>query len=300
MTTLFALRPGLSVLAAILFGAAFSGAPIHAQQPTSQPSIVQQPAPQPSAPVSVPAAAPQQAFERVPLTAGRSTVLTTDFDIVRIAVTNPAIADAVVVQPREVLIDGKAPGTISLIIWGGGARKQYDIVVDPGVAALQQQFQKLFPGEDIRVSLTDEALVLSGNASSNSVMLRAGEIAGASSSKAKVINLLQLPGGSESQQVMLQVRFAEVNRRAISELGVNLFVNRTGWAARATTGQFAAPTFDSDTDYLRRFPEPVLLLEGRGDRRRRSGAEAEGLLPESRRAEPDGLQRPGGELPRGR
>ena len=43
-------------------------------------------------------------------------------------------------------------------------------------------------------------------------MLRAGEIAAASSAKSKVINMLQLPGGSESQQVMLQVRFAEVNR----------------------------------------------------------------------------------------
>src|SRR5262249_3278011 len=53
-------------------------------------------------------------FEKVHLTAGRSTVLTTDFDVQRIAVTNPAIADATVVQPRESLIDGKGQGTISL------------------------------------------------------------------------------------------------------------------------------------------------------------------------------------------
>ncbi len=66
------------------------------------------------------------------LTAGRSTVLTTDFDITRIAVTNPAIADAVVVRPREVLVDGKAPGTVSLIVWGGDQRKHYDVVVDRG------------------------------------------------------------------------------------------------------------------------------------------------------------------------
>ena len=57
-------------------------------------------------------------FERVVLTAGRSTVLDTPFDITRIAVTNPAVADAVVVQPREVLIDGKGAGTVSLIVWG--------------------------------------------------------------------------------------------------------------------------------------------------------------------------------------
>ena len=47
--------------------------------------------------------------ERVPLTAGRSTVLRTDFDIMRIAITNPAVADATVVQPREILVDGKSP-----------------------------------------------------------------------------------------------------------------------------------------------------------------------------------------------
>ena len=67
--------------------------------------------------------------ERVALTAGRSTVLSTAFDITRIAVTNPAVADAVVVQPREILIDGKAAGTVSLIVWGAQERRQYDVVV---------------------------------------------------------------------------------------------------------------------------------------------------------------------------
>src|SRR5829696_1665444 len=72
-------------------------------------------------------------FERLLLTAGRSTVLVTPFDVTRIAVTNPAVADAVVVKAREVLIDGKGAGTVSLIVWGENERRQYDIVVDPGV-----------------------------------------------------------------------------------------------------------------------------------------------------------------------
>ena len=97
------------------------------------------------------AAAPAQGFEKVVLTAGRSTVLPTDFDITRIAVTNPAVADAVVVQPREILIDGKSAGTVSLIIWGVGRRAQFDVVVEPGVSTLQQRLQALFPGEDITV-----------------------------------------------------------------------------------------------------------------------------------------------------
>jgi pilus assembly protein CpaC len=203
------------------------------------------PRPAPAAPSTQ---APQDpaSYERILLTAGRSTVLATDYDITRIAITNPAIADATVVQPREILIDGKAPGTVSLIIWGTGARKQYDIVIDPGVAALQQQFQALFPGEDIRVNITDEAMILAGSVSSNEIMLRAGEIATASSGKLKLINLLGLPGGNESQQVMLQVRFAEVNRRAISELGGTLAANRTEFAARVTTQQFGEINIDQD------------------------------------------------------
>src|SRR5688500_123830 len=80
---------------------------------------------------------PAEGFERIHITAGRSTVLTTDFEIARIAVTNPLIADATVVQPREILIDGKAPGTISLIVWGAGRRAQYDLVIAPGVTNLQ-------------------------------------------------------------------------------------------------------------------------------------------------------------------
>ena len=78
--------------------------------------IAAQNAAQPAAPAAQ--ATDTSGFERVVLTAGRSTVLNTPFDVTRIAVTNPAVADAVVVQPREVLIDGKSAGTVSLIVWG--------------------------------------------------------------------------------------------------------------------------------------------------------------------------------------
>jgi pilus assembly protein CpaC len=199
-------------------------------------------------------------YQRVPLTVGRSTVLNTEFDVVRIAVTSPAIADAVVVAPREILIDGKGPGTVSLIVWGTGTRTQYDIVVEPGISVLQQQFRQLFPGENIQVSFSDQAVILSGNVSTNAVMLRAGEIALATSPKLQVINMLQLPGGAESQQVMLQVRFAEVNRRALQEAGISFFTTLAGFKdtlARTTTQQFAAPDFEDDklvfSDFLNLF-----------------------------------------------
>jgi pilus assembly protein CpaC len=200
------------------------------------------------------------ALPRLSLTAGRSTVLAVDFDISRIAITNPAIADAVVVAPREILIDGKAAGTISLIVWGEGRRLQYDLAVDAPVTQLQQQLRNLFPGEDIQVTVNEEATTLSGRVSSNAVMLRAGEIATKTSSKQQVINLLQVPGGIDTQQVLLQVRFAEVNRQALAEAGVALFTGVGGykdWVGRVTTQQFPAPDFQPDqltfSDFLNLF-----------------------------------------------
>jgi pilus assembly protein CpaC len=209
-------------------------------------SAQQAPAPVPTAPAPPPAAPARPQFERVLVTAGRSTVVPTGFAVTRIAITNPEIADAVVVQPREILVDGKKAGTVSLIVWSSDQRKQYDIVVEPAITTLEQQLQALFPGEDISVGVSEEAIVLSGHVSSTNIMLRAAEIATASTSKSKIINMLQVPGGSESQQVMLQVRFAEVNRKALTELGVSLFANRTRFAARSTTQQFAAPDFDDE------------------------------------------------------
>jgi pilus assembly protein CpaC len=200
------------------------------------------------------------AAERIILTAGRSTVVTTEFDITRIAVTNPAIADAVVVKPREVLVDGKSAGTVSLIVWGGDARKHYDVVVDAGVSMLQQNFQELFKGEDITVSVTENSVILSGAVSNNDVMLRAAEVTRAAFPKSTVVNMLQLPGGSPSKQVMLQVRFAEVNRNALLQAGLTLFSTRTGFTARSTTQQFPAPDFSSESENLLEFTDFLNLF----------------------------------------
>lgn len=197
---------------------------------------------------------------RLLLTTGRSTVLTTDFDITRIAVTNPAIADALVVQPREVLIDGKAPGTISLIVWGADRRAQHDIVVQQPVPALEQQLQLLFPREDIQVALNGDAVVLSGRVSTTQVMLRVAEVARAATPKGNVINMLTVPGATDAQQVMLQVRFAEVNRRALLEVGANFFTGVAGfkgWVGRSSTQQFPGAEFDDQglvfSDFLNLF-----------------------------------------------
>ena len=186
-------------------------------------------------------------FPQVSLTAGRSSVVSTTFDITRIAITNPAVADAVVVQPREILVDGKSPGTITLMVWGAGERVQYDVVVEQPISSLEQQLHQLFPGEEVVVTMNADGIILSGRASSTQTMLRIGEVVRAAQPKANVINMLQVAGGSDAQQVMLQVRIAEVNRRAVTELGTSLFTGATGvgdWIGRGTTGQFPSITFD--------------------------------------------------------
>ena len=239
---------GLSRVLLALMGALTGIAALSAQAPAPAPGAPQAgtPAPQgtPAAPQPIAGAVDRDRV--LILTAGRSMVLPTPFAITRIAVTDPKIADAVVVQPREVLIDGKSAGTVSLIVWGATERLQYDVVVDPGVTTLQQTLNQVFPGEDIRVSMNDEAIILNGQVSSNAVMLRAGEIAGGTKANARVINLLQLPGGMASQQVMLQVRFAEVNRTALLQAGFTFFANAQRYSARTTTQQFSGPDLTAD------------------------------------------------------
>ena len=215
-----------------------------------------------AAPAPGDAQAPAEPFPQIHLGTGGSTVLTTDFLIKRIAVTNAEVAAATVVEPQEILLDGKAPGTVSLIVWGDGRRTQYDVVVDPPPSPLQQQIRALFPNEAVQVAISDDAIVLAGRPSSNTVALRIAEIAAKSSAKSQVINLMQLPGAADSQQVMLQVRLAEVDQRALTEVGASLFTTPAGvhnWVGRTTTQQFAAPDFNGReneltfTDFLNLF-----------------------------------------------
>jgi pilus assembly protein CpaC len=141
-------------------------------------------------------------------------------------------------------------------------RTQYDVVVDPPPSALQQQIRALFPDEPVQVAISSDAIVLAGRPSSNAIAQRIAEIAAKSSAKSQVINLMQSAAGPESQQVMLQVRLAEVDQRALKELGASLFTSAAGfgqWIGRTTTQQFAAPDFDTQeggltfTDFLNLF-----------------------------------------------
>jgi len=187
--------------------------------------------------------------ERVDLLVGRSTVLRTGRPIKRVSLPKPEIADAMVTGSYEVLVHGKTPGTISLLVWGdNGDITTYDIVVRRDLSELEQRVRQLFPGEPILVSSNGDDVVLSGIVTSKYVVDKATSLATGYVEKAEnVVNLLRQQEGVASNQILLRVRFAEVSRSAMQELGASFFTSPLGvknTLGRLTTQQFAAPGFD--------------------------------------------------------
>ena len=186
----------------------------------------------------------------VDLLVGRSTILNVGLPIARVSLTVPDVADAMVTAPQQLLINGKAPGTISLFVWDrAGGIKTYEVSVRRDLTHLVAQLKDLFPGESLSVMGSGKDVVLSGTVSSKYVIDKAAEVAGGYVEKKEyIVNLLKQQEGVASNQVMLRVRFAEVSRSAMQELGASFIANgyKNDWFGRTTTQQFAAPDFDSD------------------------------------------------------
>jgi pilus assembly protein CpaC len=185
----------------------------------------------------------------VDLLVGRSTVLNVGSQIARVSLTVPDIADAMVTAPSQLLIHGKQPGTISLFVWDrAGAIKTFEVTVRRDLTPLVAHLKQLFPTENITVIGSGTDIVISGTVSSTYVMEKAADVAGGYvEKKENVVNLLKQQEGVASNQVLLRVRFAEVSRSAMTELGAALFTGPGGfhdYVARSTTQQFAAPRFD--------------------------------------------------------
>ena len=185
----------------------------------------------------------------VKLLVGRSAVVDVGTPITRVSLTSSEIADAMVTSSSQLLVNGKMPGTISMFVWErGGALRQYEIVVQRDLARLNEQIKRLFPGESIDAQSNGRSIVLSGVVSSKELSDKASTVAAGYVDKADdVVNLLKLQQGIASNQVLLKVRFAEVSRTALTELGTSLFTSPIGVKnvlARTTTQQFPAPGFD--------------------------------------------------------
>jgi pilus assembly protein CpaC len=196
-----------------------------------------------------PATVPSDATS-VDLLVGRSTILNVGLPIARVSLTVPDVADAMVTAPQQLLINGKTPGTISLFVWDrAGGIKTYEVSVRRDLTHLVAQLKELFPGEPLSVMGSGKDVVLSGTVSSKYVIDKAAEVAGGYVEKKEfIVNLLKQQEGVASNQVMLRVRFAEVSRSALQELGASFVANgfKNDWFGRASTQQFSAPDFDSD------------------------------------------------------
>jgi pilus assembly protein CpaC len=195
------------------------------------------------------------ADDSVRLMVGRSTIVSVGSPIARVSLTTPDVADALVTSPTELLINGKNPGTISMFVWDrAGAIKRFEVIVQRDLARLSEQLQQLFPTEKIEVRSNGRDIVLSGNVRDKAVIDKAINLAsGYVDKKEEIVSLLALQEGAPSNQVLLKVRFAEVNRTALTELGASFAMNgyRDGrFFGRTSTEQFPAPEWDKDGKFV--------------------------------------------------
>lgn len=164
-----------------------------------------------------------QAPLKVPL--NRAVVVESDAIFAELSVANPLIADIATLSQSTIYVLGKAPGRTTLTLLGPDGRliANVEVQVTPDVAEFKERLRQLLPGEPIEVRTANDGIVLSGTVSSSQRLDRALEIAERYAPGA-VLNLMVVGG---TQQVMLKVRFAEVQRSVTKSLGSTFGVNGT-------------------------------------------------------------------------
>ena len=144
---------------------------------------------------------------------------------------NDAIADAIAISTREILINAKSAGLTSMILWStSGERNFFTITVSMNVEQVQNHIRLAFPGEDVLLTTSKGIVTLEGKVSSPDIADRVLAMVSADS-QATIINNLEVPPPPPERQILLKVRFASVDRSAMSEFGVSLM----------STGAFNTP-----------------------------------------------------------
>lgn len=159
---------------------------------------------------------------------GKSLVLQSPKPLKRASLANQEVADSLVLSPTQLYLNGKTIGSTNLTLWGKDEKvfAIYDVVVQPNLTRLKTQIHELFPHEkSIQVRSSQAHITLSGSASGPEVIT---QVVGLASTYApeKVMNFMQVQG---VQQVMLEVKVAEMAKGVLKRLGVNFlnFTNRT-------------------------------------------------------------------------
>jgi pilus assembly protein CpaC len=175
---------------------------------------------------------------------GKSLVIDSPVDVKRVSVSNPAIAEAVGITPKEVMINGRAPGQTSLIMWqDGGNRMLFDVTVKPQgespIDITRRELSHELEGQDVQVSVDKDVVFVRGTVRDMSSADRAVAIA---SALGKPVNLLRVAVPEMDPQILLKVRFADVDRASLLELGANWISTGAGnTIGTVTTGQFSPP-----------------------------------------------------------
>lgn len=150
---------------------------------------------------------------------GQSRVINFDKPVGRFSVSNPEIAEAVLVTPDQVLVNGKAFGQVNFIAWeqSGGHYLVFDVFVRANLSLIDSQIRALFPNDDIRLSQANGSVVLSGSVANSATATQAQSVVEAAGFK--TVNMLSTPV-KNAQQVQLQVRVAEVSRSRMRDLSL--------------------------------------------------------------------------------
>jgi pilus assembly protein CpaC len=220
------------------------------QTPAPQPADPQTPTPQAQTPPPGPPIPAEEGAEtpnELVVTVGKSLIVSTAQPIQRISVGYNDVAEATAVSPHEVLVNGKAHGETSLIVWEQGGNKLFfDLKVQPNnfvsdarVDALRREIKKELPGSNINVSFDGGNVFLRGTVKNLTSSDRAVTIA---STLGKPVNLLYVTVPSSDPQILLKVRFASVDRNVATDLGLNVVsTGATNTIGRITTGQYTPP-----------------------------------------------------------
>jgi len=172
------------------------------------------------------------------ITVSRGTLVQFEDQATRVSVSDPATADAVVVSPHDVVLNGKMPGTTTIMIWHGDSVSPFQVTVQADLAEIQRQLLAVFPNEHIEVSSARDSILLTGVVADEEIAKQAAALA--SIHAKSVVNLLQVPA-ADNRQVMLQVKFATIDRTNLSQFGLNIFSTSSKITGTTTTQQFQFP-----------------------------------------------------------
>src|SRR5947209_10719199 len=168
---------------------------------------------------------------------GKSVVVNVQAPITRVLSSNPSVIETLATSPTEIVVEGRAAGSSSLILWDQSGRSQMlDVIVDVDVSGLRSAIERSYPDQHIDVQADGGRLILTGKVTDPKMIEDLTKMSTVYSNQ--VVNSLTL-GRSEERQVLLEVKFAEVDRTRFSQVGVNLFSTGAGnTLGTTTTGQF--------------------------------------------------------------